>query len=158
MFYIWSVIGCTTYTLIILILSAAILIAFKMSVLMLFVTTPAVLILIIVILGVNRLYIMLEKSFITYTLIIIMMRAVILITIIIMMSVMLFVSMPAFLILIIVILGANMSVTFLLIFSLFSLSNYSSGGFSNKSSLNDSGVVGDQVPMPQNFLDVLGVS
>jgi hypothetical protein len=28
--------------------------------------------------------------------------------------------------------------------SIFSLSNYSSGGFSNKSSLNDSGVVGDQ--------------
>ncbi len=27
---------------------------------------------------------------------------------------------------------------------IFSLSNYSSGGFSNKSSLNDSGVVGDQ--------------
>jgi hypothetical protein len=53
MFYVWSVRGCTTYTLIIIILSVAILIAFKMRVVVLFVTMPAVLILIIVILGVN---------------------------------------------------------------------------------------------------------
>ncbi len=63
MFYVWSVRGCTTYTLIILILSAAILIAFKMRVVILFVTTPTVIILIIVILGVNKLYILLEKKF-----------------------------------------------------------------------------------------------
>ncbi len=100
-------------------LSVAILIAFKMSVVMLFVTTPAVLILIIVILGVNMFYVLSVRRCITYSLIIIILSAAILIAFK-MSVVMLFVTTPAVLILIIVILGVNMSVTFIIIFFPFS--------------------------------------
>jgi hypothetical protein len=67
MFYLPSVKSFLTDILIIIIVNVAILITFKMSVLMLFVTMPVVPILIIVILGVNKLYIVLEFFYYLYT-------------------------------------------------------------------------------------------